>query len=133
MRPGNRRAALGRQGFTLVEVLAAMVILAIGLLALEALGIGAARSVNTANRQSELAVVATGALEETIRQVKSDPAAAGNTGEVCGVDADSGYFVCTEIALVAADMARVVARAQKAEGDDLPFQISSYVFDPLLP
>lgn len=130
----TERAPLrGEEGFTLIEVVVAMVILAVGLLALEALGIGAARSVNTANRQSELAVVATGALEETIRQVKSNPGAAASTGELCGADADTGYFICTEVALVAADVARVMARVQRAEGDDLPFQLSSYVFHPDLP
>ena len=45
-------------GFTLIEVVVAMVILALGLLGLEALGIGAARSIATADRQSGYATIA---------------------------------------------------------------------------
>ncbi|HET7321227.1 MAG TPA: prepilin-type N-terminal cleavage/methylation domain-containing protein [Longimicrobiaceae bacterium] len=65
--PAERRDA----GFTLVEVLAAMVILAFGLLALEGLGIGAARSVTLAARQSEYAVAASSALETALGQLRA--------------------------------------------------------------
>ena len=69
MKLAERRAPMGRQGFTLVEVLAAMVILAVGLLALEALGIGAARAVVRADRQSEYTALATDRLERTLTQI----------------------------------------------------------------
>lgn len=67
--PRRRRRPLGREGFTLAEVLVAMVILAVGLLALEAMGIGAARMVARADRESELTALATDRLERALNQV----------------------------------------------------------------
>lgn len=64
----------GREGFTLVEVLVAMVILAIGLLALEAMGIGAARAVARADIQSEYTAVATDRMEQALSLIRQgDP------------------------------------------------------------
>lgn len=60
----------GREGFTLVEVLVAMVILAIGLLALEAMGIGAARAVARADIQSEYTAVATDRMEQALSLIR---------------------------------------------------------------
>lgn len=65
-------APRGREGFSLVEVLVAMVILAIGLLALEALGIGAARAVARADAQSEYTALATQRMEETLMRVRQN-------------------------------------------------------------
>ncbi|HEV3052591.1 MAG TPA: prepilin-type N-terminal cleavage/methylation domain-containing protein [Longimicrobium sp.] len=64
------KAPAGREGFTLVEVLVAMVILAVGLLALEALGIGAARAVARADVQSEYTALATQQMEETLMRIR---------------------------------------------------------------
>lgn len=61
----------GSGGFTLIEVLIAMVILAVGLLALEALGVGAARMVNRAQVQSTWAAVATDTLERTLSRIRN--------------------------------------------------------------
>ena len=57
-------------GFTLIEVLVAMVILAIGLLGIEALAIGSARSVALAERQSSYAVLAADSLESAMHQLR---------------------------------------------------------------
>lgn len=65
-----RRRASGREGFTLIEVLVAMVILAVGLLALESMGIGAARMVARADRQSEYTAMATAELEAALNQFR---------------------------------------------------------------
>ena len=73
-------APRGREGFTLVEVLVAMVILAIGLLALEALGIGAARAVARADVQSEYTALASQRMEETLMRIRQDLDL--NTGQV---------------------------------------------------
>ena len=64
-------ARLDESGFTLIEVLVAMLILAFGLLGLEALGIGAARSVAMADRQSEFATLASTSLEDALEQLRS--------------------------------------------------------------
>ena len=67
-----------RGGFTLVEVLIAMVVLAVGLLALEALAIGASRSIATANRMTEYTLIASQQLETTQERVRAGvPTASG--------------------------------------------------------
>ncbi|HEX5725328.1 MAG TPA: prepilin-type N-terminal cleavage/methylation domain-containing protein [Longimicrobiaceae bacterium] len=80
----------GRAGFTLIEVLVAMVILAVGLLALEALGIGAARMVNRARLQSSWAAVATDTLERTLSRLRQGQALKGKTAHA--VAGDSVYL-----------------------------------------
>jgi prepilin-type N-terminal cleavage/methylation domain-containing protein len=83
----NRRSGpRGRDGFTLVEVLAAMVILAVGLMALEAMGIGAARSVARADEVSEYTAVATDQLERTLAKVVRGPIPATGSATVNGAN-----------------------------------------------
>lgn len=60
----------GREGFTLIEVLIAMVILAVGLLGLQAMSIGAARMVAKADRHSEFTTMATSELETALNQFR---------------------------------------------------------------
>jgi type IV pilus assembly protein PilV len=64
-------AGRDRGGFTLIEVLIAMVILAVGLLALESLAIGASRSIATANRMTEYTLIASQELETTLERARS--------------------------------------------------------------
>ena len=66
---GGARA--GRGGFTLIEVLIAMVILAVGLLALEAMAIGASRSIAAANRMTEYTLIASQQLETVLAQARN--------------------------------------------------------------
>lgn len=58
-------------GFTLMEVLVAMVILAVGLMGLEALGLRAVRSLGLADRNSRSTSVASYYLEDALQQVRS--------------------------------------------------------------
>jgi prepilin-type N-terminal cleavage/methylation domain-containing protein len=67
------RGPRGRAGFTLIEVLIAMVILSVGLLALEGLAIGASRRVATANRLTEFTLIATHELETTLEGLRKSP------------------------------------------------------------
>ena len=61
---------MGTEGFSLIEVVAAMAILAIGLLGLEAMGIRAARSVALADRQSGYAAIEADSLESAMHQLR---------------------------------------------------------------
>lgn len=86
----------GREGFTLVEVLVAMVILAIGLLALESMGIGAARAVARADLQSEYTALATDRMERALVRIRQNQAVAG------AVETVNGATVTTAVAQAAA-------------------------------
>lgn len=59
-------------GYTLVEVVVALIILSVGLLGLEALGIGASRMVNRAQRQSEYTEAAANLLEGAIATIRNN-------------------------------------------------------------
>jgi len=59
-----RRPRPDEGGFTLLEVMIAMIILAVGLLGLQGLGIGAIKAVHQGQKNTEFAVVATSHLEE---------------------------------------------------------------------
>ena len=75
----NERTTPAREaGFTLIEVLIALVILAIGLLALESMGIGASRMVARAQAQSEYAAIAADTLERTLNRIRGGSGAAVN-------------------------------------------------------
>ena len=69
-------------GFSLIEVLIAMVILSVGLLALEGLSIGAARVTAHASRRSLYTERATDALERSLRALREGQAVAGGDSDV---------------------------------------------------
>jgi type IV pilus modification protein PilV len=82
----------GREGFTLIEVLVAMVILAVGLLALEALGIGAARMVARADHESQYSALATDRMERALVLIRqAQPVPQNTTAE------DDGSTVVTGV------------------------------------
>lgn len=83
-RPTEPRRLRGREGFTLVEVLVAMVILAVGLLALESMGIGAARMVARADRESEFTALAADRLERTLNELDRGQVPAGGVEHLPG-------------------------------------------------
>lgn len=86
----------GEAGFTLIEVLAAMVVLAVGLLTVQALGIVAARTITRAERQSELTAAMVSAVERRDAAARAgSPPSAGATA--CEVGLTSGVEVCTSI------------------------------------
>lgn len=59
-------------GFTLIEVLIALVILAVGLLGLQALGVIAVRSTALAERNTRAAALATEHLEDALERLRVD-------------------------------------------------------------
>jgi prepilin-type N-terminal cleavage/methylation domain-containing protein len=58
-------------GFSLIEVLVAMVILAVGLLGVEAMAIGASRQIGMANRTTQYTLIATQELETELKAVRA--------------------------------------------------------------
>lgn len=125
-------------GFTLIEVLAAMMVLAIGLMGLQALGIGAARSIVRADHQSEVAAIATATIEARQQAIRVDPASVA-TGESCDTDAASGIALCVDVQSRTSapslpfGSARVTVRAIHPRMVQDTFSITSYVYDPSLP
>src|SRR5688572_18518972 len=76
-----------------------MVILAVGLLALEALGIGAARSLALAEAGNELVAAGTTAMENAQQKVRRELGAsppAVTTGESCASQAPT-FTICTDV------------------------------------
>lgn len=58
-------------GFTMVEVLFAIILLAIGFLGLQALAVGSVRMVARADRQAELAMAASQEMEVAFQQMRA--------------------------------------------------------------
>lgn len=125
-------------GFTLIEVLAAMLVLAIGLMGLQALGIGAARSIVRADHQTELAAIATATIEAQQQAIRHNPGAI-TTGESCDTDAGSGIGLCVNVQSrssmpsLPVGSARVTVRANHPQMVQDTFSITSYVYNPALP
>jgi type IV pilus assembly protein PilV len=125
----EKRRAKDPNGFTLIEVLVAMMILAVGLLGLEALAIGAARSVASAQHRTMLAAAATQEIEDRVQAIRSNPAAVGN-GVSCRDETAVQIQICTTIASPTGlpGLRRVTVQTQRLVGPPLPYSVSSYVF-----
>jgi prepilin-type N-terminal cleavage/methylation domain-containing protein len=80
----TERAPRAEGGFSLVEVLIALVILSVGLLALEALGVNAARLVAASQRHDAFVSSASAMLERSVAQVRSGVAVDTATKSVNG-------------------------------------------------
>ena len=117
-------------GFTLVEVLVAMVILAVGLLGLEALGIGASRMLVRAEKESRVSTLAATYLEDGRQDVRVDASPRSS----CEVQEDTEDEVCVAISTIAGapNTRRVTVTVRPAQGA-VPidsFVVSSTVYDP---
>ncbi|CAN5793953.1 hypothetical protein BH23GEM8_BH23GEM8_20320 [soil metagenome] len=125
----EKRGPRAQNGFTLVEVLFAMIILSVGLLGLEALAIGAARSVASAQHRTMLAAAATQEIEARVQAIRSNPSAVSN-GANCRDEAAVQILICTTIASPTGlpGLRRVTVQVQRLVGQPLPYSVSSYVF-----
>lgn len=119
----------GEDGFTLIEVLVAMLILAFGLLGLEALGIGAARSVAMADRQSEFATIAATALEDALEELRS-----GVVPEQFCEDIAFGAQLSRRVSLANANQPEVIVQVIPDANDSVSltetFEVRSSYFSP---
>ena len=85
MKPSkHRRGSANNSGFTLIVVLIAFVILAIGLLAIEALGIGASRLVSRAQKMADYSTWATAKLESSMDSIRQGYAITNSSGSFTG-------------------------------------------------
>lgn len=133
------RAPRGNEGFTLIEVTIAMVILAVGLLSLEALGIGAARVVTLSEKQGRYATLAASTMETMRNDIRADPAALpiDQTTYVLVGGGDTAA-VKREATKQDVKQARLtVTVSPKSPGPRLvraaPVVLNSYLFDPRIP
>jgi prepilin-type N-terminal cleavage/methylation domain-containing protein len=113
-------------GFTLIEVMVAMIILAVGLLGLQALGIGAIRAVHQGQKNTEFAVVAASHLEEAAHKVRRGCLVASESGhEVHSDDA----VVVTRSITASGDLREIIIQvapsAARQHVDPTPFTLSS--------
>lgn len=131
--PTDRALVRSSDGFTLVEVLIAMVILSVGLLGLEALGIGASRMLVRAEKESRVSTLAATNLEWALAQARANPAVRTQ----CPARVVGGDTVCVNIAAIAgvADSRRVTVTIRPKPGvvrvDS--FVVSSTFYDPAIP
>lgn len=123
-------------GFTLIEVLVAMVILSVGLLGLEALGIGASRAVTLSEKQSRYATIASQRMEELKHAVRQGTtrATTGRLRSITLYGADSVRLVDSVVVLTdrrARVMVKVVPTttgSRRVRADSL--RVTSYLFQP---
>lgn len=124
-------------GFTLIEVLVAMLILSIGLLGLEALGIGAARSVAFADRQSEYARVASTYLEGGLEPLRRTTPALPPPCVLVVPQGTSGLMVSRTVDYQATDPSVTVTVTVQPTANTAvqapPFTLSSKVYMPATP
>jgi prepilin-type N-terminal cleavage/methylation domain-containing protein len=83
------REQLNQQGFTLLEVMIAMVILIVGLVSIQAVGIHASRTMTRAKMQSEYAQSATRQIESVADSVKRSLIACGTRTSPNGITGDT--------------------------------------------
>lgn len=118
-------------GFTLIEVMVAMLVLAVGLLGLEALGIGAARSIALAERQSGYAVIASDSLESALHVLRNGAI----PSQFCQENLSFGDRLSRTVDLSNAQLAQVTVRvfpaASQLTAPTDTFELSSSLYLPV--
>jgi type II secretory pathway pseudopilin PulG len=119
---------LSDDGSTLIEVVAAMVILAVGLLALQALALAAVHGLGLAKRNTWAVTTASRYLEESLDQLRQDvlPAPFSCTlasgDEIARAVIDTGDPALIEV--------RVEVRSESRGASPRPFALSAHVYSP---
>jgi prepilin-type N-terminal cleavage/methylation domain-containing protein len=121
-----RRRIGSESGFTLIEVMVAMIILAVGLLGLQALGIGAIRAVHQGQKNTEFAVVAASHLEQAAHDVRRGCLVATESG----IEVQSDEVVVTRSITASGDLREITIQvspsAAREHVDPTPFTLSSH-------
>lgn len=117
-------------GFTLIEVLIALVLLSVGLLGLEALGIMAVRSVALADRNSRSATVATLYLEDAVQQIRQNMRPASCTNQLLANGDRVTRAVVMGGALNVASQVTVTVTPEPRGSTPRPYTIGTRVFSP---
>jgi prepilin-type N-terminal cleavage/methylation domain-containing protein len=122
-----RRRIASQSGFTLIEVMVAMIILAVGLLGLQALGIGAIRAVHQGQKNTEFAVVAASHLEQAAHEVRRGCLVATESGNEVQHDE---VVVVTRRITASGDLREITIQVAPSPGrqhvDPTPFTLSSH-------
>jgi prepilin-type N-terminal cleavage/methylation domain-containing protein len=132
----NTRAAVhsAKQGFTLIEVLIALVILAIGILGLEALGIYAIRAVAQADRNSRSAAVATLYLEDALQQFREGKVPRPCANRKTGVTGDPNGDMVTRVIRPGLPSEVVVTVTPASRGKlEQPYSLRGYTYTLTVP
>jgi hypothetical protein len=119
---------LGREGASLIEILVAMLVLAVGLLGLEALGIHAARVIALADRTSGYATVASNSLDAALHELGRQVVPA----QFCRADLPHGDRLSRTVDLstpgVATVLVRVIPNPDSSNAPREPYEISASLF-----
>lgn len=132
------RAALARRGYTLVEVLVAMVILAVGVLLLQAGAIAAARAVVFADKQTDYAMAASASMEKLRYEVIAQNIGTATRTAIIPVGGgrdtatvvDSVTYVSRGKRLL---VVRVSPRGSRTYARPPSLRVTAYVYSPSLP
>lgn len=128
----KRAPRLPDGGFTLIEILIAMVLLGVGMLGLSALGVTSARTLAQAEVRTAYAITAADALEQALYRIRTEPGSVSSG--VLSVDTlDSRDIVTTTV--TRADprwtvTVTVAASASSRSASISDYTISSDVFVP---
>ncbi|CAN5788443.1 hypothetical protein BH23GEM3_BH23GEM3_26100 [soil metagenome] len=120
-------------GFTLIEVLMAMVILAVGLLGLQGLSVAAVQSVGFADRGTRAAATAVLYLEDAVQQIRAGVI----PGSCTGLTLANGDLVTRAVTIDAgpgaASVVSVTVTPEPRGGAPRPFSVQSRAYSPVLP
>lgn len=113
----------GRRGFTLVEVMVALVVLTVGVLALTQLSLSVAVLMNRAGVRTELAALAENRIEEIGTRPYTEVADTIDTVQVRG----TAYVRRVSVTVSGRNLKEVVVDMEPASGSGITYSTMTYV------
>lgn len=110
-------------GFTLVEVMVALVVLTLGVLALTQLSVSVAVLMNRAGIRTELAALAGNRLDEVGARAYADVTDGADTVNVRGVD----YVRSVDVTTTGSNLKEVVVELKPITGSGFSYSTMTYV------